>query len=131
MDTKVRRDSPILFTSSMIQGILDGRKFQTRRLVKMRHFGLPRITWDKPVDGFIEAYLKSGPLLGLVKQCPYGQAGDILWCRETWRPIVDDQLWDSIEYRADGARIKPDVPDNNTGFRFSAECDADDGRWRP
>lgn len=131
MDTNVKRDSPIFFNGAMIRAVLDDHKFQTRRLVKMRHFGLPRIAWDKPVDGFVEGFLKNAPLPGLVKQCPYGQPGDLLWCRETWRPVVDEQLWDCIEYRADGARIKPEVPGDNTGFQFSVACDADDGRWRP
>jgi hypothetical protein len=62
--------------------------------------------------------------------CPYGNRGDTLWVRETWRPLVDGELGDCIEYRADLGRVKPSGLDENTGFRFSADCDAGEGRLR-
>lgn len=74
---------PILFSGPMIQALLDGRKTQTRRVVKddlwLSLFagefdeatGLPWV--ENPETGY------QGPI-----QCPYGQPGDLLWVRETW-----------------------------------------------
>jgi hypothetical protein len=57
----------------MVRAILEGRKTQTRRIVKpSAHVSIN--------DGGI-AYWGS--------HCPYGQPGDRLWVRETWRPMGD------------------------------------------
>lgn len=69
---------PILFQSDMVRAILDGRKTQTRRVVKPQPQGFDahKMDWG----------------------CPYGQPGDLLWVRETvW--IESDG---TPVYRADG-----------------------------
>lgn len=81
------RERPILFSAPMVRAILDGRKTQTRRVVK----GVPegttgwifspehdRLWW--PTDG--DDYLGDGIA------CPYGrEPGDRLWVREAWRAL--------------------------------------------
>jgi hypothetical protein len=52
----------------MVRAILDGRKTQTRRVVK-----------HKPDDDC--PYHENG----VAVRCPYGKVGDRLWVRETWR----------------------------------------------
>lgn len=70
------KDTPILFTGENVRAILDGRKTQTRRIVKMtdsgriKKPGSPK-NWHPDDQNAIEA-------------CPYGQPGDRLWVRETW-----------------------------------------------
>ena len=117
-------ERPILFSGAMVQAIIAGRKSMTRRLVK-----------PQPEAGCDSPYHLGSVDNATARACPYGKVGDRLWVRETWRPTVDETLWDCIEYKADGARIKPSVPDNNTGFHFSAECDdaaeSSNTRWRP
>lgn len=77
---------PISFAGPMVRAILDGRKTQTRRLVKPQppnHFEAPHrlndgrwvATDNQPPD-----ILRNYPL-----QNPYGQPGDRLWVREAWR----------------------------------------------
>ncbi|MCK6650776.1 MAG: hypothetical protein L6Q66_14055, partial [Bacteroidia bacterium] len=53
---------PILFSTPMVQGILDDRKTQTRRELKDQ----------------INGIAKPGTHI-----CPYGKVGDVLWVRET------------------------------------------------
>lgn len=58
----MKKEIPILFSTPMVQAILDGRKTMTRRVVKS---GVPLGNWSETA-----------------KKCPYGQPGDILWVRE-------------------------------------------------
>lgn len=60
------KQRPILFSSEMVRAILDGRKTQTRRIIKPQPAG------------------EDGPFKDYVKDCKYGQPGDRLWVRETW-----------------------------------------------
>lgn len=71
---------PILFNTEMVKAILEGRKTQTRRILKTRHGGKLEIH-DDP-GGVARLCEKSGSVChGLIP--PY-KAGDILWVRETW-----------------------------------------------
>ena len=58
------KDRTIIFSGPMVRAILEGRKTQTRRLVKPQD-------WQ----------LKSGEFRWIH---PYGRVGDRLWVRETW-----------------------------------------------
>ena len=112
------KEIPILFSTAMVQAILEGRKSQTRRLVKW-----PKVpTWhdedyapntvERRGDGpwwpsfnhRCGAKDISGPL-----KCPYGNPGNILWVRETWgvgcRPDPFQGSVDGIEYKADAKFI--------------------------
>ena len=88
---------PLLFTGPMVQAILDGRKTQTRRLVK-----LPII--DRNGTG---CELGASELSERDMQyCPYGAPGDRLWVREAF--AVDEcGLYHFI--KADWEHIKPEL----------------------
>lgn len=66
-------ERPILFSTPMVQAILQGRKTQTRRAVK------PAVIPEADYTSWI-----GGKLCWNNKPCPYGKVGDILWVRETW-----------------------------------------------
>lgn len=69
------KERPILFSAPMVGAILEGRKTVTRRVVKFNAAGRAAYfgkQWH-PDDADI------------AKACPYGQPGDRLWVRETWR----------------------------------------------
>jgi hypothetical protein len=70
---------PILFSGPMVRALLDGKKTQTRRVAKV---------------GSIQS-------LCLV-DCPYGAPGDVLWVRETWRTLEQDDGTDGLFFPADG-----------------------------
>ena len=87
--------TPIIFSTDMIPRVLDGSKTQTRRT-----YGLQRVNaqpdnfWlhaesNKNGNGLWIFDQPSGELV--VVKCPYGQAGDRLWCKEVW---AVDRLWD-------------------------------------
>lgn len=92
-------ERPILFSGEMVMAILEGRKTQTRRIVK------PNVA--------AKLYSSRGDREGLV--CPYGKAGDRLWVRETWRIVSmssDPHSRDKgVIYKAEEAfRDHPDYP---------------------
>lgn len=75
------RERPILFSSAMVRAILEGKKTQTRRLIRdglsvtdVAGGGVEPVVWW-PRDA-----------LARDAKCPYGEPGDRLWVRETlWR----------------------------------------------
>lgn len=86
---------PILFKPDMVRAILDGRKTQTRRVVKapvLTHERLSGEVWEMNVkDGVLTASTTSfrrgvSPMAagGFDLACPYGAPGDVLWVRETF-----------------------------------------------
>lgn len=120
-------EKPILFSGPMVKAILDGRKTQTRRVVKLNHAG--RV---KEIGGHRNWHLGDPECVNAAPWKP----GDRLWVREAWRPLWDHEcgvamLGDCVQYRADMAKRKPAFPSEEAGFRFSDRCDAnnDSPRW--
>jgi hypothetical protein len=58
----------------MVRAILDGRKTQTRRIMKIQPDGRGTRCTNVHFEDWHGRKLK----------CPYGWVGDILWVRETW-----------------------------------------------
>ena len=75
-------ERPILFNSEMILAILDGRKTQTRRLLKKQ----PLDILPMHVPNQWVTLDTRDPNHGSVIKCRFGTPGDRLWVRETWRP---------------------------------------------
>ena len=90
------KERPIIFNTENVKAILDGRKTQTRRVVKP----CSKATLH---DGSQPEWVFT------LAKCPFGQVGDRLWVRETWRILDDTMLLDDlvrVEYQADGQIIK-------------------------
>ncbi len=78
------RERPILFNAEMVRAVLDGRKTQTRRVIKPQppaHLEDPHqlggkwvVTENEPPD----------TLTNYPVPCPYGEPGDVLYVKETW-----------------------------------------------
>lgn len=111
-------ERPILFSGPMVRAILDGRKTQTRRVVKPQppEGGGP-ITVERYEPAIVDRWgeIQPGPeIFGAYNEewgcvCPYGEPGDRLWVRETWRPIFipacgeNDDAWSwTVKYAAGG-----------------------------
>jgi len=123
-------DRPILFSAEMVRAILDGRKKQTRRVIKPQPTGATSWLPHIEASGFYPDKISAKPER-LV--CKYGKPGDQLWVRETWgavwpadEPVPLRQC--EIEYRAD---LPPGCTDR------PGEWPADEGngpevpKWRP
>ncbi len=72
---------PILFSGDMVRAILDGRKTQTRRVVKHKNDFIMEEGMKWPV---FESYVYGEDDIDV--PCPY--KADLLWVRETWA-VVD------------------------------------------
>lgn len=102
------KERPILFSGAMVRAILDGRKTQTRRLVKCP-------VWVGGIaDDERPSYTHVYGAVATVIPCPYGQPGDRLWVRESFT------LCESI--RADGHRAPL--------YRATSIVDAE-AKWKP
>lgn len=95
---------PILFSTPMVRAILDGRKTQTRRVIKTQPIRndcpiIPSEEW-----GFVQRkQIQESPARYEIYQswkCPYGQPGDVLWVRETWQPSSSGVY---VHFKADWA----------------------------
>lgn len=79
------KERPILFSAPMVRAILDGRKTQTRRVVKPQPVDGDTIQpCGYPQDGFIVGRPRDSENAWRNIRCPYGGPGDRLWVRETW-----------------------------------------------
>lgn len=129
----VAKEHPILMSGPMILALLDGRKTQTRRIVKpqppygceylmngafshalCRSVDRPEV-WVRPTTKSIDHRLA----------CPYGGPGDRLWVKETFR-VNGTLAGPRVTYRADNTEAFPKgCPDD------CPDWTADDNHWRP
>lgn len=79
------KERPILFSGAMVRAILEGRKTQTRRVVK------DPICTNKEI--YADAGLTWYGNFGLRKPCKFGDIGDRLWVRETAKYKRYGGLW--------------------------------------
>ena len=82
------KEHPILFSPDMVKAILDGRKTQTRRVVKDPRKSKPLNPKSHlSTHGGIYSIADAHNELELTKNippnfpCPYGEVGDTLWVR--------------------------------------------------
>ncbi|HEI9618894.1 TPA: hypothetical protein SLH91_003688 [Enterobacter hormaechei] len=111
------KERGMIFNGEMVRAILDGRKTQTRRIVKVQpkpcnHTNWPDYSpesqWKSYPNGWCCAVCANGTTIdhrhhakGIT--CPFGAVGDRIWVRETWGVV-------SHELDEDG-RIQPWSPD--------------------
>ncbi|HCD1613392.1 TPA: hypothetical protein NBH86_001131 [Serratia marcescens] len=144
------KERPVIFNSEMVRAILDGRKTQTRRAMKVQPessgFGLRFITESLNNRDTGKYFWSQSDACGINKTrskpfpCPFGQVGDRLWVRETWADVNHDGH-PAIAYRADGGlraigEDDGEEEDPNLEKYWFAQWYADlisgaEGSWRP
>lgn len=101
------KERPILFSGEMVRAILDGRKTQTRRVIKPQPSGgwkfesppiLGAILPPHPKSGKHGVFVRRGldsafPETDLIA-CPMGEPRDHLWVREAWQKAQSDVRMD-------------------------------------
>lgn len=127
------KERPILFSGEMVRSILDGRKTQTRRVVKHKYHhlwqggyyptGQVLTNLESQPGAFMEfrhaaqdAPGYQGSPASFLVPCPYGKPGDRLWVREGFSgPYYQSKCppsgWsdcDAIWYWADGSPDRGD-----------------------
>lgn len=103
MSTEVK-EKPILFSGPMVRAILDGKKTQTRRVVK-----ISQMFFDGDESG-------CGYEVDLSK-CPYGSVGDRLWVRESFRlGTCPNDTQGMAVYQDDTSKLSPSSPVGSEGF---------------
>ncbi|MEN6572063.1 MAG: hypothetical protein ABFD24_09500 [Anaerolineaceae bacterium] len=94
-------ERPILFSDEMVRAILDGRKSQTRRVVK------EPVSISQKMAGGIASHapmvLHEGSWFKPEEWSPFGKAGDRLWVREAFSYTgFGNTVTNQVMYRADG-----------------------------
>lgn len=126
-------ERPILFSGAMVRALLDGRKTVTRRLVDPLMF-IETTNPDRIVEQSSQDFGRAATEWA---RSPYGQPGDRLWVKETWRPeVVHSHAMDAcdcgdvaVTYRADGARAS--FPDGSTPNEWTLPKAAKRGNVTP
>lgn len=118
------KERGMIFNSEMVRAILDGRKTQTRRIIK------PQPVMYEPGQS-----IHVSDMINDALRCPFGQVGNRIWVREAFQgPLVSEELLE--EYRA-----YPEKFENPEYCEYAADggprpeyCDLDDNLrhgWRP
>ena len=130
------KERPVIFNGEMVRAILDGRKTQTRRVMKVQPessgFGLRFITESLNNRDTGKYFWSQSDACGINKprskpfSCPFGQVGDRLWVRETFAGhYLDDNQIQDIK---DGRDKAEDLCEYRADYSEDAECA--DG-WTP
>lgn len=113
------KERPILFNDEMARAILEGRKTQTRRVMKVQPNFLHEVRYDGIDDDDLSLHwFEQIDYQGLGNEnyrcqcCPYGQVGDRLWVREALHNPVNGDTFNGRYHYSDG---KPSPMCNDTG----------------
>lgn len=131
------KERPILFSGPMVRALLDGRKTQTRRVVKPQPMNDPyHISVDEPrgKPWYGEwTWWAGNHTQGCYHhaRCPYGAPGDVLWVREGWMEEWDAETVKPTGrylYRADGVHA---VLMDGDGATVVNKDGTEASPWRP
>lgn len=113
----------MIFNGEMVRAILDGRKTQTRRIMKIQPehsgLGLRQVIDSKNGSDDGKYFWSSSDSCGLKVRsksftCPFGAVGDRIWVRETFSPVPDH-----------------DEPAGCSAFLYAADGVGPYGKWTP
>jgi hypothetical protein len=132
------KERQILFNPKMVQAVLEGRKTQARRVMKiqpsqkdMKLMTLTSTTGNNRNVGKAYWCKMSSDGLNIINDdfnyftCPYGILGNRLWVRETWKFFEEKTGQDWIVYKDGSKKIWPNIANLDwpqTGFN---------GKWHP
>lgn len=121
------KSRPILFSSPMVRALLDGRKSQTRRVLKQATGPSLSADCSKTGQATLSWLFGDGPGYPVMErlkfiQCPYGQPGDQILVKETyfafgrWVTRFNTKKgrdeWHFVDMTLDKYIYNADTPDN-------------------
>lgn len=125
------KERPILFSTDMVTAILDGRKTQTRRVIKNTD-GTPVENDDMSYDyegENVETVMDFSKTYPYWKEnkCPYGNPEDLLYVRETFSVVPKTAYRNSDVFQIES------VENDHDAFIYKASFDLSTGgiRWKP
>ena len=124
---KAEFGKPIIFSTPMVQAILEGRKIMTRRIVKPQ----PKISMvDARLVRAVAIPLQTEYVVDDKKtiRCPYGVPGDRLWVRETFLNTGSQEYLNKITGKS--FVYKADCGDMDRLSIQEAMCDLG-WKWKP
>lgn len=133
------KEKPILLNAEMVRAVLDGRKTQTRRIMREQPEVIPKEDeFGKP--GFWIPFNAGKTMVrneDMYIACPFGLKGDRLWVRETFATLGNE---DGCAIDWNDNLIKEGGPDAARIYRASCEQKPgnyglwsipDDAPWKP
>jgi hypothetical protein len=103
------KERPILFSAAMVKAILEGRKTQTRRVLKTQPL-FSNVRLGSPT---LEERRQLETQWLIEHRCPYGQSGDRLWIRETGNISTTK---DAFMYADTGGILAPSAPEGSASW---------------
>lgn len=124
----------IIFSAPMVRAILEGRKTQTRRVVRAPDIEnadvwsrtpdeLGRWEWGMSADGGAVGH-------GGFVRCPYGAPGDTLWVRETWTREVNPMTSRLTGRFLYAATDECDMLDDGDGYAVTNKDGSQRSPWK-
>lgn len=111
------KQTPILFSTPMVQAILEGRKTMTRRVINPQPDDITdygdRIVWNPDVI-----------------KCPYGEVGDRIWVRETHK-IRFNKTTNKYQAMYKCGPIRNVSPEKISSDTLKKLALIDPNKWRP
>ncbi|EMH4096143.1 hypothetical protein RG660_004179 [Serratia marcescens] len=139
------KERPVIFNSEMVRAILDGRKTQTRRVMKVQpseHFHPMNMSleldysarWYTPGVVDKDGYLKpaKNQIFGVAGEdegyaCPFGAVGERLWVRETFMDLTGTGI-EATTGKFEGFAYRADTPAGSYGDEVRKEYGL---KWTP
>lgn len=135
------KERPVIFNGEMVRAILDGRKTQTRRVMKVQPKQHDHKNYDAPWACEPPNYYNTheadwacrycGEGIGMdgqsVYRCPFGQVGDRLWVRETFMDLTGTGI-EATTGKFEGFAYRADTPAGSYGDEVRKEYGL---KWTP
>ena len=128
------KGKPIIFSGAMVRAILEGRKTQTRRVMRPQPpdwagdlFPLSAGRWRARHPSTIGRPSAASPVF----RCPYGIPGDFLWMRECW--AASQRLDRLPPHKLEFLTANRDFPKSTVYYRADSYDGVNPlrGKWRP
>lgn len=102
------KERPILFSGPMVRALLNGRKTQTRRVVKPQPAYPDSYNGERNefTEGYLSWFFRGATQASQIWKCPYAP-GDRFWVRETHANLALPGYEPVVVYRADGEMVLP------------------------